>query len=104
MSSRPLSFCCGIHFSQGSLNTSPGSAWPSFSRVMYSSGFSSSVVRLHADARHGSLRQRGLPLLALLQPAGLRAVGSQRQRGGVHLQLPRSVQQLHSDGTEDVDG
>lgn len=71
---------------------------------MYSRGFSSSVVRLHVDARHGSVGERGLPLLALLQPAGLRAVGSQRQRGGLHLQLPRSVQQLHPDGTEDVDG
>lgn len=71
---------------------------------MYSRGFSSSVVRLHVDARHGSVGERGLPLLALLQPAGLRAVGSQCQRGGLHLQLPRSVQQLHPDGTEDVDG
>lgn len=71
---------------------------------MSSSAFSSSVVRLRAGARHGSGGERGLPLLALVQPAGLRAVGSQRQRGSVHLQLPRPVQQLHSDGTEDVDG
>lgn len=104
MCSRTRLFCCSIHFSQGPVNPSPGSASPSFSRVIYSSGFSSSVVRLHCDARHRSLRERGLPLLALLQPAGLRAVGSQRQRGGVHLQLPPPVQQLHSDGTEDVDG
>ena len=65
---------------------------------------SSSVARLHCDARHGDLWERGVPLLAVLQPAGLRAVGAQCQRGGAHLQLPFSVQQLHSDGTEDVDG
>lgn len=61
------------------------------------------VVRLHRDARYGDLWECGVPLLAVLQPAGLRAVCPQRQRGCVHLQLPLSVQQLHSDRTEDMD-
>lgn len=44
-----------------------------------------SVVRLHRDARHGDLWERGVPLLAVVQPAGLRAVGAQRQGGSAHL-------------------
>ncbi|RVE57262.1 hypothetical protein OJAV_G00214440 [Oryzias javanicus] len=46
---------------------------------------------------------RGVPLLALLQPAGLPAVRPRCQRGSSYLQLPLSVQQLHSDGAEDMD-
>lgn len=71
--------------------------------LVFRSGISSSVVRLHCDARDGDFWGRGVPLLAVLQPAGLRAVGPQCQRGGAHLQLPLSVRQLHADGTEDVD-